>query len=368
MVCGGFACSRNALCALNVVYVLVGLLLIGVAAWGKGFGIVSSLHIIGGVIAVGFFLLLIAIVGFIGAINHHQVMLFFVCVDDEGYIVILGLVFAFQFGVSCSCLALKASKQESLLSGAWKYLDPSTKNSLENSINCCGLFNHTDSVKEFRKDFAACTANYVNPNADNYGEMNERVTEQFCFMPLSFFLESVINGETAARDLRGNPTFGATSAPSSKATSRLLMGTGQYAHMTPVLRQLHWLPIEARAQFKVLIMTYKALNGLGPGYLNERLRPYMPDHPLRSAGESLLREPSMKEIRRSRNVCPSLQVCKTKNVCPTCGKVMMEHAGEALKILGGVGLFFSFTEVLGVWLAMRYRNQKDPRANPSAFL
>ncbi|KAF7248130.1 putative uncharacterized transposon-derived protein F52C9.6 [Varanus komodoensis] len=80
--------------------------------------------------------------------------------------------------------------------------------------------------------------------------------------------------------------------------ARLLTGTGHYAHMTPVLRQLHWLPIEARAQFKVLIMTYKALNGLGPGYLNERLRPYMPDRPLRSAGESLLREPSMKKIRR----------------------------------------------------------------------
>lgn len=57
---------------------LVGLLLIGVAAWGKGFGIVSSIHIIGGVIAVGFFLLLIAIVGLIGAVHHHQVMLFFV--------------------------------------------------------------------------------------------------------------------------------------------------------------------------------------------------------------------------------------------------------------------------------------------------
>ncbi|KAF7249300.1 putative ATP-dependent RNA helicase DDX46 [Varanus komodoensis] len=80
--------------------------------------------------------------------------------------------------------------------------------------------------------------------------------------------------------------------------ARLLTGTGRYAHMTPALRQLHWLPIEARAQFKVLVMTYKALNGLGPGYLNERLRLYMPDCPLRSAGESLLREPSMKEIRR----------------------------------------------------------------------
>ncbi|KAF7240636.1 putative RNA-directed DNA polymerase from transposon BS, partial [Varanus komodoensis] len=80
--------------------------------------------------------------------------------------------------------------------------------------------------------------------------------------------------------------------------ARLLMGMGSYVHMTPVLRQLHWLPIEVRAQFKVLVMTYKALNGLGPGYLHERLRPYMPDRPLRSAGEALLREPCVKEIRR----------------------------------------------------------------------
>ncbi|KAF7243474.1 Far upstream element-binding protein 1 [Varanus komodoensis] len=80
--------------------------------------------------------------------------------------------------------------------------------------------------------------------------------------------------------------------------ARLLTGTGHYVHMTPVLHQLHWLPIEVRAQFKVLVTTYKALNSLGPGYLKEHLRPYMPTYPLRSAGEALLREPSMKEIRR----------------------------------------------------------------------
>uniref|UniRef100_A0A2K5Q4X1 Tetraspanin 31 n=3 Tax=Platyrrhini TaxID=9479 RepID=A0A2K5Q4X1_CEBIM len=78
MVCGGFACSKNALCALNVVYMLVGLLLIGVAAWGKGLGLVSSIHIIGGVMAVGVFLLLIAVAGLVGAVNHHQVLLFFI--------------------------------------------------------------------------------------------------------------------------------------------------------------------------------------------------------------------------------------------------------------------------------------------------
>ncbi|KAF7236074.1 Vomeronasal type-2 receptor 26 [Varanus komodoensis] len=77
--------------------------------------------------------------------------------------------------------------------------------------------------------------------------------------------------------------------------ARLLMGTGHYVHMTPVLSQLHWLPIGVRAQFKVLAVTYKALNDLGPCYLKECLRPYMPARPLRSAGE-VLREPSVKEI------------------------------------------------------------------------
>ncbi|KAF7236082.1 hypothetical protein EYD10_17124 [Varanus komodoensis] len=80
--------------------------------------------------------------------------------------------------------------------------------------------------------------------------------------------------------------------------ARLLTGTGRYVHVTPVHRQLHWLPIEVRAQFKVLVMTYKALNGLGPGYLKERLHPYMPNCPLRSAGAALLQEPSMNKIRR----------------------------------------------------------------------
>ncbi|XP_077339778.1 tetraspanin-31 [Lithobates pipiens] len=212
MVCGGFTCSKNALCALNVVYMLVGLLLIGVAAWGKSFGIVSSIEIIGGVIAVGAFLLIIAIVGLIGAVSHHQVMLFI-------YMVVLILIFIFQLVVSCSCLAMNRSQQEHFLNNTWTHLGNVTRRELEKNLNCCGLLNNTN-IKEFNEEYAFCDADCKHPH-------------------------------------------------------------------------------------------------------------------------------------------PS---------CETCGDKMLNHAGEALKILGGVGLFFSFTEILGVWLAFRYRNQKDPRANPSAFL
>ncbi|XP_063071957.1 tetraspanin-31-like [Engraulis encrasicolus] len=212
MVCGGFTCSKNALFSLNVVYLLVGALLIGVAAWGTGYGSISSIHIIGGVIAVGVFVLLISLIGLFGASRHHQVLLFF-------YMIILFIVFLFQFGVSCSCLAITEEQQGKLLERSWQFMTPEMRQDLEVNMDCCGLLNTTDPGSSFNQDVEQCRA-----------------------------------------------------------------------------------------------------------------------------------------------------ACKQKQECSTCGDLMLHHAGKVLKVLGGVGLFFSFTQIFGVWLAMRYRNQKDPRANPSAFL
>uniref|UniRef100_A0A3Q3G3E6 Uncharacterized protein n=1 Tax=Labrus bergylta TaxID=56723 RepID=A0A3Q3G3E6_9LABR len=35
-------------------------------------------------------------------------------------------------------------------------------------------------------------------------------------------------------------------------------------HISPVLRSLHWLPVCQRIDFKILLLVYRALNGLGP--------------------------------------------------------------------------------------------------------
>ncbi|XP_071397084.1 tetraspanin-31-like [Centroberyx affinis] len=78
MGCAGFTCSKHSLCALNILYVMVSLLMIGIAAWGKWFGLVSSFQVVGGVIGVGVFLFFVALAGLIGAMKHHQVLLFFV--------------------------------------------------------------------------------------------------------------------------------------------------------------------------------------------------------------------------------------------------------------------------------------------------
>ena len=37
--------------------------------------------------------------------------------------------------------------------------------------------------------------------------------------------------------------------------------------ITPIIRNLHWLPIGARINFKVLLLMFKALHGLAPQYL-----------------------------------------------------------------------------------------------------
>lgn len=65
---------RLCLCVLQ----MVSLLMIGIAAWGKWFGLVSSFQVVGGVIGVGVFLFFVALAGLIGAMKHHQVLLFFV--------------------------------------------------------------------------------------------------------------------------------------------------------------------------------------------------------------------------------------------------------------------------------------------------
>lgn len=46
--------------------------------YGRASAIVTNLPIIGGILACGVFLILVSILGLIGAIKHHQVLLFFV--------------------------------------------------------------------------------------------------------------------------------------------------------------------------------------------------------------------------------------------------------------------------------------------------
>ena len=55
--------------------------------------------------------------------------------------------------------------------------------------------------------------------------------------------------------------------------ARLITGVNKFQHIFPTLATIHWLPIRFHINFKVMIITFKALNGLGPRYLSECLLP-----------------------------------------------------------------------------------------------
>ena len=70
--------------------------------------------------------------------------------------------------------------------------------------------------------------------------------------------------------------------------ARIVSRTSRYAHITPVLQELHWLPIESRLKYKVLLMAHRALHGSAPQYLADMLTIYQPGRSLRSQSTTRL--------------------------------------------------------------------------------
>ena len=75
------------------------------------------------------------------------------------------------------------------------------------------------------------------------------------------------------------------------SAARLVTRTKKYEHIIPVLCSLHWLPIALRIEFKILLLTYKAMNCLAPPYISELLNLYCPVRTLRSSESQLLQVP-----------------------------------------------------------------------------
>jgi len=56
----------------------------------------------------------------------------------------------------------------------------------------------------------------------------------------------------------------------------LVLCARKYEHITPLLKELHWLPVEQRIVLKILLLTFKALHNLSPSYIRDLLQTYKP--------------------------------------------------------------------------------------------
>ena len=57
------------------------------------------------------------------------------------------------------------------------------------------------------------------------------------------------------------------------------------------MKELHWLPVKFRTQYKVATLAYRRFDGTLPSYLSDSLPTYQPSRSLRSSGEKLLKVP-----------------------------------------------------------------------------
>ena len=83
------------------------------------------------------------------------------------------------------------------------------------------------------------------------------------------------------------------------AAARLVIMQGKFCHITPVLNQLHWLPVSFHINFKILLLTFKAIHELAPSYINDlvKIKPLNLRYRLRSNDRILLSHQNFKTLK-----------------------------------------------------------------------
>ena len=79
--------------------------------------------------------------------------------------------------------------------------------------------------------------------------------------------------------------------------AHIALDLSKFCHITPALRQLNWLPVVKRIQFKILLLPFKAIHSLSPPYISELIsvKPKS-TYGLRSNNSILLPPPTQKML------------------------------------------------------------------------
>ncbi|EDQ86250.1 uncharacterized protein MONBRDRAFT_33910 [Monosiga brevicollis MX1] len=130
----GFSVALLWLYVFNGIYLVLGLTLIGVAAAAQAEAVLTDLTILGGVIAMGVFLVMVSIFGIVGTARRSPFLLFL-------YILFMVLLFVMQFSIGVAALSVSQTQQKQLLSEGWCKLSDERQIWFQNSTNCYGFEN-----------------------------------------------------------------------------------------------------------------------------------------------------------------------------------------------------------------------------------
>jgi len=113
-------------------------------------------------------------------------------------------------------------------------------------------------------------------------------------------LERIIHAFVTSRvDMNNALLYGASDQLKQRlqlvlnAAARTVSGLRKFDHITPTLMSLHWLPVNMRIIFKILLFTFKALNGKAPSYISSMIHLKPTVRALRSNNINLLSVPKV---------------------------------------------------------------------------
>ena len=79
------------------------------------------------------------------------------------------------------------------------------------------------------------------------------------------------------------------------SAARLVLKAHKRGHVSPLLRTLHWLPIQASIEYKLSTLCHSFFSDTAPVYLSDLLRVYSLSRQLRSSSDSrTLRSPHIR--------------------------------------------------------------------------
>ena len=101
------------------------------------------------------------------------------------------------------------------------------------------------------------------------------------------------------------------------SAARVVYGIHKRDHISPALADLHWLKVAEHANFKIMLLTFKALHGKAPAYIRDLVSPH-----------SITRElKSIQVTDRLREVLPRLSPHQN---CGTLYQIISEKADRLM--------------------------------------
>lgn len=127
-----FRFYRRILILFNVFYFLLALTFLFLALFTRFRSSIIDLHLLIGLIVSSIYLILVSSFGLYAVVKHHQVFLFF-------YLILLSILFIFQFTLACTYLFMRSEKKSELIKNNYEQ----NRDLIQDKYQCCLYDNQT---------------------------------------------------------------------------------------------------------------------------------------------------------------------------------------------------------------------------------